>query len=147
MLTEVKLRLCRRNDPGIVTVSIRNTAAGKPTGGDLAGMVQTFNGALISNVNWIGEWVHIVFPGSTLAAVGVMLAIVFRAPTGDDTNCVRMLMEDPNPYADGQQQTSSTSGVTWLAPSNYDGYFEEWGDPVGGMPGLGVGAMAKVMGV
>jgi len=146
MLTQVKLRMSRRNDPGTVTVSIRLTSAGVPTGGDLAGMVQTFNGALISSSTWVGEWVTITFPSSCLAAAGVMLAIIFRAPTGDDTNCVRMLMEDPDPYAAGAQVTSANSGSSWAA-TEYDGYFQELGDLVGGMKGLGVGAMAEVMGL
>ena len=130
----IKLRVYRNGSPGTVTVSIRATTDGLPTGADLAS--GTFNGNAITTAT-AGEIVEITLSASVALIAGTVYAIVFRAPSGDASNWlgakVSTTPADPNPYARGQSVTSTDSGGTWgVYDGSLDYWFEEWGIVGGG---------------
>ena len=116
----VELWISRTNLPGDVTVSIRETSAGLPTGADLAS--GTINGNdLLTTTDVVGV-------NLTNAALtgGVVYAIVVRAPGGDASNFIPWRCDTTSPpYTDGQRCLSTNSGSSWTADSTRDFLFRE----------------------
>ena len=129
MISKVKLRLFVVGDPGTITVSIKNTTAGKPTGADLCS--GSIEGTDITT-NTAGEWYEITLGSGYTFDINTMYAIVVRAPSGDSSNKIswRANLIDAT-YSGGTTCTSSDSGVDWGIISGADFMFEEWG--VGGI--------------
>ncbi len=105
----VWLRLSQSNAPGIVTVSIRLTAAGLPTGLDLA--LGTFDGSTLATYTVLpdGEWLHIPFATNYAMTQGVVYAIVVRSAAAS----VNWAVDTAGVYAAGQACTSGNAGVNW----------------------------------
>jgi len=140
-ITSVKLMLYRGGTvgtPGIVTVSIRATSGGDPTGSDLCS--GTTNGDTLTNIS-PGEWREITFTSSYSLSAGTQYAIVVRATSGDPTNSFIRWRQDGSSatYAGGTLAFSNDDGTNWDSSSypNNDLMFEEWGDPLGGGGAVG----------
>lgn len=122
-LEVVKILVKRAGSPGTVTVSIRATAGGVPTGADLVSV--TFDGdALTTDAG--GELKSLSLQYDLANAT--TYAIVMRAPSGSGANYLGVLHNQANPLADAaflQDNTSGTAGwVDGLA--NCDMGFQTW---------------------
>lgn len=125
MISKVKLKLFRVGTPGTITVSIKATAGGKPTGADLC--VGTIEGTGITD-DANGEWYEITLGDGYVFEKDVMYAIVVRAPSGDSDNKVSWRADKSSPtYTGGTYCSTSDSGVEWGIVSGSDCMFEEWG--------------------
>lgn len=109
--TGVKLKMLRVGLPGTVTVSIRATSAGKPTGADLAS--GTTDGDTLPS-SGSGTWREITF-GSPLALTSTTVyAIVVRAPSAGGVGQVRWRCDfNPSEYDGGAAVISDDSGSSW----------------------------------
>lgn len=124
-LGAVKLKVARILIPGIITVSIRATSGGLPTGADLA--VGTFDGDLLNaKPTYIERLVSMVVP--VALSVSVKYAIVVRALTGDASNLISWREDVTAPtYAGGERVDSVNSGSTWTNVTGDDMWFAEYG--------------------
>ena len=116
----VELWMLRTGAPGDVTVSIRETSEGLPTGADLVSA--TINGNDLSTGTMV---VSVNLTGAALTG-GVVYAIVVRATGGDSTNHVSWRADATSPpYTGGQRCLSTNSGSSWTADSTRDFLFSE----------------------
>ena len=106
---------------GTVTLSIRATAAGLPTGADLA--TATLVGVIADPS---ARWYKFTFPAPTTLTAAVVYALVLRNTSGSGTLKWRADLTAPA-YAGGQRCYSTNSGVAWTADATADFMFEEWG--------------------
>ena len=120
-ISSVKLALKKEAgaSPGTITVSIRATSAGVPSGGDLA-TGTTDGDTLTTDV----EWREITFGSSISLTSGVKYAIVARV-SGETAYWVANL--EGHSYANGAQCSSADSGSNWSENDTYDLGFETWG--------------------
>jgi len=124
-VTSVKLLLYRVGSPGTVTVSIRATTDGKPTGADLC--VGTTDGNTLTT-NTAGEWREITLGNGYDLSADTQYAIVIRALNAISTNRVVWCLDASSPtYGDGTYVYSSDSGDSWTVDNARDCMFEEWG--------------------
>lgn len=122
-ITSVKLLLYRAGSPGTITVGIRATNTGLPTGNDLC--VGTTNGnTLPTGAPY--EWREITLGAGFELSADTLYAIVIRTETTD----VAWRRATDNPYAGGTQITSLDSGDTWSSKPTMDFMFEDWGEPL-----------------
>lgn len=127
-ITSVKLFMFQFTGfpPGLITVRIRATAAGKPSGGDLCS--GTTNGNTLPSIAAGGfqagaEWREIFFGAGTPLAAGTKYAIVISvAAAACQINATTV-----GGYAGGDRCVSGDSGATWANNNPQDFYFEEWG--------------------
>lgn len=119
--TGVKIKILRVGLPGTVTVSIRATAGGEPTGADLA--VGTTDGDTLPS-SGSGTWREITFSSTQALTSGTTYAIVIRATGTDATSQIRWRYDvNPSSYDDGAIIITDDSGSTWTI-GNADGMFE-----------------------
>lgn len=133
-VTSVKIKARRYGFPGIITVSIKATLDGHPTGPDLC-PAGTTNGNTLTDAS-PGEWREISLGDGAILSAGQKYAIVVRALAGDGSNNLQWRLDSTNPtYVGGCKEYSSDGGTTW---HSYDGIehspssdelFEEWGEP------------------
>jgi hypothetical protein len=124
-ITSVKLKLFRNGTPGTVTVSIRATSGGQPTGSDLC--FGTTNGNTLTT-SAPGEWREITLGSGYGLSAGTTYAIVVRATGGDSSNYVWWRVDSSSPtYGGGMYLFSTDSSSSWIFGANYDLMFEEWG--------------------
>jgi hypothetical protein len=127
-VTSVKLMLFRENSPGTVTVGIRDTSGGQPTGPDLCS--GTTDGDTLPTGSPY-EWREITFTSSYALSAGIQYAIVVRAPGGDVSNRAWWRVDASSPtYGGGNSLYSNDGGTNWIVLTS-DSMFEEWGDPLG----------------
>jgi hypothetical protein len=115
-LTKVDLDLfcsgCTGTPPNI-TVSIRATSGGVPTGADLA--VATIPGFTSGS----GGYMTATFASPATVTTGTTYAVIFRAaatyPTGTFAYVCSCSSPDSSPYANGARVTSANSGTVWTA--------------------------------
>lgn len=125
-ITSVKLKLLRENLPGIVTVSIRATLDGHPTGGDLCS--GTTNGNTLTT-NTDGEWREITLGAGYNLEADEMYAIVVRVPDVEYPDCLRWRYDlAGSTYAGGCVEESNDSGLSWNSYTDRDFMFEDWGE-------------------
>ena len=130
--TSVKLQLRRVGEPGVVTVSLRATLSGKPTGVDLCS--GTVNGNTLTTEQ-PGDWTEVTLGAGAELLADTQYAIVIRALDGDATNNGRISADQSSPtYEDGWKLTSGNGGATWSHQTTVDLLFEVWGDAVLSMP-------------
>ncbi|KKL57514.1 hypothetical protein LCGC14_2234660, partial [marine sediment metagenome] len=109
---------------GTMTVSIRATATGEPTGSDLAsGTIEP--GDITSN-----NWNDITLGSGVALTKDVEYAIVCRCPAGDaNFNYVYWLNDSTSPtYSDGARVNSTDSGSNWTIDTGTDFMFREYSD-------------------
>lgn len=128
-ITSVKLKLTKSSTyaPGTVTVSIRATTGGLPTGGDLAS--GNTDGDTLPPFGDEGEWREITFSAPYSLSDGTKYAIVIRP--GNDTggnDSVKWGADSSSPtYSGGSYCYSNNSGGSWTAFTGSDMMFETWG--------------------
>ena len=126
-IQQVKIKAMRTGSPGTVTVSIRATSGGKPTGSDLTS--GTIDGNTFTT-NSGGDWYTITVADYALAA-STLYAIVVRATAGNGSNYMRWRGDTGGGlYTTGNACDSGDSGVNWTTQT-YDSMFEDWGIPPG----------------
>jgi hypothetical protein len=125
-ITSVRLLMYRIDSPGTVTVSIRDTSAGVPTGSDLAW--GTIDGDLFTT-DTNGSWYEIPVTEYSLEA-GTQYAVVVRAVSGTGTGDTAAWKIDGSSasMADGSEALSTNGGITWADDADDDYYFEVWGE-------------------
>ena len=113
---------CTANSPN-VTLSIRSTTGGTPTGSDLA--TATLPGF---NDGGAGGLKTFTFSSPVTLTAGTRYAFVFRLVSAFASgtvaytcSCVTSGFNNTNPYANGQRVTSTNSGSTWSADSTAGG--------------------------
>lgn len=137
-MSGIQLPLYRLGNPGDVTISLRATLAGLPTGANLA--TGTYNGnSLTTNTN--GQWIAQAFTVDYSLTSGTTYAIVVAATAGNINNYVGWVANNGNKYDNGQVCTSVNSGVAWVAVATDDAMFELL---VRGGSGLDLGNRYKV---
>jgi len=125
LIGKLKLMFFRVGAPGTITISIRNTAAGKAVGGDLCS--GTIEGVNITD-DTDGEWYEITLGGGAELSKDTQYAIVIRAVSGDASNKLSWRADTSEPtYTGGTYCGSTDSGVDWGVYSGVDCMFEEWG--------------------
>ena len=110
------------NNSGTLTVSIKATSGGLPTGSDLASGSRLVQG--MSNTS-PGEWYEITMDTPYDLVSGTVYAIVITAT--DASLGVREDETSPS-YSGGNEVLSTDSGANWTAYTGRDLMFEIWGD-------------------
>jgi Carboxypeptidase regulatory-like domain len=113
---------CSGTNPNI-TVSLRATSGGVPTGADLATMTLAgFNDGAAGGLKTV------TFAAPPTVTAGTKYAFVFRSVTNRTAgtyaytcSCVTSGFSNTNPYANGQFVTSSNSGTSWSADATVGG--------------------------
>lgn len=109
--TGVKIKMFRIGLPGTVTVSIRATSAGKPTGADIVS--GTTDGDTLPS-SGSGAWREITFGSTTALTSGTTYAIVIRATSAGGDSQVRLRYDaNPSEYDGGAAVISDDSGASW----------------------------------
>ncbi len=128
-IKSVKLKLYKVGSPGNVTVSIRATSGGHPTGSDLCSGI--INGNTLNSTS-PGSWYEITLGSGYNLSASTMYAIVVRAPSGTYPSPANYLVwrrDASSPtYGGGCREGSTNGGSTWTSNTNRDMMFEEWGN-------------------
>ena len=95
---------------GSITVSIRATASGLPTGSDLCS--GTLDGSQL-NGTWDGKVYDISLGAGTALTAGTVYALVVRTASGNLS-----WRSSPAGYDRGQKCNSANAGVAWTADAN-----------------------------
>ncbi|KKM01235.1 hypothetical protein LCGC14_1796450 [marine sediment metagenome] len=136
-ISSVKIKVFRSDSfqgaggsPGTVTVSIRATAGGVPTGVDLAS--GTFDGDTLPTPAANAAYTEAVFSTGVLLVANTKYAIVVRASAADNDNRLGWIMDISSPvYTGGNYVQSNNSGVDWTSQTGWDLAFEEYGGSAG----------------
>jgi hypothetical protein len=126
-ITSVKLMFWRQGSgPGTITVGIRLTSGGLPTGSDLCN--GTIQGSSLTTPN-PGAWYEITLGSGYSLSAGIQYSIVVRGSAGDASNCGRWNFDySPGKYGGGSLFYSNNSGSSWSTWAGCDFMFEEWGN-------------------
>lgn len=130
-ITSVVLALGRYGSPGTITVSIKATSGGVPTGIDLCS--GTTNGNTLPILAWptpAPEEREITFSTNPTLTAATVYAIVIRATSGNSSNKLYWQQVTENVYGDGNECWSAYSGSSWNTESNEEVWFEEYGEIV-----------------
>jgi hypothetical protein len=102
--------------PQTVTVGIRETSGGKPTGGDLAYGTRDPTGFLVSP----GQMEYFTLNTLILLEANTMYALVCRSPTSDSSNWSGIRFEVHVGYSGGTIVDSSDGGSSWTINTGAD---------------------------
>ena len=120
-IMRIRLKLYRVGSPGALTVSIRETSAGLPSGSDLS--TTTFDADTLSAIS-PGAFIDTVVPVLTLSA-STTYAVVVRALDGDGSNQALWRVDQTSPvYAGGARIYSSDNASSWTSVASQDTLFE-----------------------
>lgn len=117
-ITSVKLFLYRSGNPGTITLSLRATSGGLPTGGDLTSGTIDGNSLPTSSTETEISLTSYDLDNATT------YALIIRAPSGDGLN--QFYVGSTFSYAGGTRISSSDSGANW-ATNAYDWLFKVYG--------------------
>ena len=122
-ITKVKIKIYRRDLPGILSVEIRATdTEGKPSGINLAS--GTIDGNNFTD-DEAGAWYEVDLGAGAILYSGAKYAIVLG---NSASGWARWKVDTNSNYEGGTSLTSLDSGKTWVfCDGNYDTLFEEWG--------------------
>jgi len=122
--TSVKLLMYKFGTPGIVTVSIYASSAGKPTGNSLA--TGTTDGDTLTT-NSAGEWREITFSAPySLSNATMYCIVVSTTPSGGNGVAIKGRNSAPL-YSGGTGLWSNDAGSSWSILSGVDLFFEMYG--------------------
>jgi hypothetical protein len=121
-VTSVTLLIDRVGSPGYITVSLRDTAGGVPTGQDIAA-----GSILGDNISTTATWYSVPMVAEKPLNINTQYAIVVRATSADGTSYIQWKFVNAGGFADGNGITSVNSGVAWTAKT-WDYNFEVWGN-------------------
>ena len=105
---------------GNLTLSVRNTSAGLPTGADLASA--TIPG-FTSNA---GATFTATFGAPPVLTSGTQYALILRPVTNPAAGSYAWIRSSPSTYANGSRVTSTNSGGTWTADTTRDFNFKAY---------------------
>ena len=128
ILASVKMKVHRTGSPGTLTVGIRATTSGLPSGADKSSGTYSGDGV---TTNVAGEWIEITFSTGTLAVASIKYAIVCRCPNAAGGNYLTWHADTTGPTYTGGSLVQGISGSGWSEATESDEMFEEWGDPQG----------------
>jgi hypothetical protein len=117
---------------GNITLSVRATAAGKPTGADIVSASIAGNDLPIIAGPDDMLFMTFDFGAGTLLQAGTVYAFVWRAPAAVAN--VFHAVNSANGYGGGNSYHSGDSGATWGASTGFSTSFQDWG-VVGGPKG------------
>lgn len=124
-ISDVALNCWKYGSPGNITVSIRETIAGKPVGDDLCSV--TVADSEISTLPTLTYYTF-TFDTSSPLKDATQYAIVARAPSGDAGNYFQALGYGSSGYADGGSASSIDSGNGWgTVSTTTDANFKTYG--------------------
>lgn len=124
-ITKVVLDLARYNNvTGDVSISIRATSAGLPTGADLGVRVYP-DATMFQHTTY--KTITVEFDTPIAVSPSTVYAVIIRVAGGDASNRIMWKSSSANPYASGQKVTSSNSGGSWTAVSGSDMRMEVYG--------------------
>ena len=136
VIASVDLKVWKAGSPGDITVSIRATSGGDPTGSDLTSVI--VSQSYITHTAQPGDWYTFDFPDYTLAAA-TTYAIIVRVPSGSAGNYIVWRADSSSPtYADGSRTSSGDSGSSWTANTAYDFMFDVYETPQVSVTATGV---------
>jgi hypothetical protein len=121
-IQSVKLWMYRSGSPGTITVSIRATTAGAPSGADLASV--EFN-TTTDVATTPGGWVEITFDSSYSLTSGSVYAIVVEKAG----STLYWRSDDTSPAYGGGDEWYSDNGSAWYEHSGRDMMFETYEVP------------------
>lgn len=123
-ISSVRVKVHKLGTPvGTATLAVRATASSKPTGPDLA--FGTFDGDALGASP--GEWIEIALNTPVSLTMGVMYALVMRAPSAGATNYCVWRDDITSPlYPGGTYNYSTNNGSTWTIFSTADFMFETY---------------------
>lgn len=125
-VTEIRILCYKEGNPGTITASIKAVdGSDHPTGADLCS--GTANADYFTTGTG-GAWYSVDVDDYSLEE-STMYALVVRVVAGDASNSLHWNMDGSSAaYADGQEEVSTNSGVSWTGDSDDDYMFEIWGD-------------------
>jgi hypothetical protein len=103
-----------------VTVHLRATSAGKPTGSDLKSVTVTS-----ANIGTSAAWIDFILSSNLSQTNSTLYSIVVSGGT-DGSNCWKWGMSNAASYSGGDYVYSSDSGSTWEVLSGYDYDFKTY---------------------
>lgn len=126
LLDQVDLLLTRYGSPGNVTVEIRASQSGTPTGAVLA--FGTVVEASLDGDPYTFEWVSVVLSPAPLVTSGNEYAIILRDAGGAifPSDYVVWANAAANPYARGMALTTTDGGVSWYPSPTTDFAFRTY---------------------
>jgi len=139
-VTSVKARVYKVGTPGTLTVSIRGTSGGAPTGGDLTSDVRDATGFLTP----MGQLEEFVFDSPVLLKAGTTYAIVLVHSIVSTLNYVGWRLKNPDPAYSGGNYYYNRNNAGWIPPLAHDGTFYVYGLAV--IKKAVVGAVARKLG-
>ncbi|MBI3651130.1 MAG: HYR domain-containing protein [Acidobacteria bacterium] len=110
---------CTGTTPNL-TVSIRNTSAGLPTGADL--VTSTIPGFS----SGAGTFYTASFGSPPALTSGTQYALILRPVSNPSVGGYFWIRSSPSTYANGQRVTTGDSGATWAADSTRDFNFRNY---------------------
>lgn len=119
---EVQLFGTVTGTPPSITVSLRATSAGLPTGADLA------TATLPGFTSGSGTWYTVSFASPAALTAGTTYALILRPATNPSAGGYFWIRSSPGGYADGQRVLSSDGGTTWSADATRDFNFRIYVD-------------------
>lgn len=122
-ITKVSLKVYRVNTPGTVTVGIRATSGGYPTGADLTS--GTFNANDLST-NTGGAWTDVVLSSPLELSATTQYAIVVRAVDSGGSLLRWRADLTSSSYSGGIRLLSTNSGGSFAAWSDHDMMFRTY---------------------
>ncbi len=123
--TSVKFLLFRTGSPGNITVSIREVAAGVPTGADIDSStgVTDIDGITTESS---GDWVEFTFSSPIELNATTIYALCIRGGSGLSNRPNIRYDNGIGGYAGGNRVNSANSGASWTSRTQ-DSLFEVWG--------------------
>ncbi len=127
-VTKIELKLFKFGGalPGIVTVSLRATSGGNPTGSDLSSSTGTSNGDTLPTSGGAAGWREFVLSTPVALSSGEKYAIVLRCENGTGSSYPLRWRQGSTGYANGGYAFSSNSGVDWGNGTVYDFMFRTY---------------------
>src|SRR4051794_26944663 len=122
-LVQVDIQLfcsgCTGTTPNL-TLSIRNTSGGLPTGADLA------TATLPGFANGAGTYYTVNFGSPPTLTSGTQYALILRPVANPSVGGYFWIRSSPSTYANGQRVISTDNGATWTADSTRDFNFKAY---------------------
>ncbi|HKS25605.1 MAG TPA: IPT/TIG domain-containing protein [Thermoanaerobaculia bacterium] len=105
---------------GNLTLSVRNTSGGLPTGADLA------SGTIPGFTSNAGGTFTVTFGAPPTLTAGTQYALVLRPVSNPAAGNYFWIRSSPSTYANGQRVLSADSGASWSADSTRDYNFKNY---------------------
>lgn len=130
-LKSISIKAYRQGNPGTVTIALRGTSGGLPTGSNLTS--GTSDGDLFTT-DTNGDWYSFTVTDYEISS-GTVYSIIGYIAAGDASNRVKWLGDWSGPtYTGGNFISSSDSGANWSNTAGTDNTFRTYGDALAPTP-------------